>query len=195
MSVFCSPAISQSCCNMDVSQQSWKKKKSWNHTFIRLFYDRITLQSRLTCTADPRTSPVRVWGSSAFLWMFLSHSSWGCTAIWAMRKIISLHVFLVAFQQWLPTCCLSQLSHWKNHQKGRSLFIHPISVEWPSDVQPLPCSVSLRPMLKSELHYSSLGWKFRFCIYRLDPAPDTLTRNLRVTKSTFILSCLTREHF
>lgn len=121
MSAFCSPAISHSCSNMDLQQQSWKKKKSWNYTCIRLSYKRITLQLRLTCIANPRTSLAGVWGSSAFLWVFLSDSSWGPTAIWAMKKIISLHAFLVAFQQWLPTCCLSQLSHWKNHQKGRSL--------------------------------------------------------------------------
>lgn len=111
-----------------------------------------------------------------------------------MKKIISSCIFLVAFQQWLPTCFLSFTTE-RITKKEDLCVIHTISMEWPPDVQPLRCSASQTNAYKpkSELPYTSLTWlNFHLCIDRLDPAAGTITRNLRVIKSTVILSCPTR---
>lgn len=119
------------------------------------------MELRPTVTADPRTSLVRVWGSSAFLWMSLS---WGSTDTWEMKKIISLRIFWVAFQQWLPTCCPSQLSHWNNIPKGRflwySLLLKAVAT-W--------CSPS--PVLSQTRALNWAGAPF-LCLH-LDPTADT----------------------
>lgn len=106
-------------------------------------------------------------------------SSRGSTAIWEMRKIISLHIFWVVFPQWLPFSAFSL----KGYPKRK---IPQISI--PSGSHHLMSNLP-----KSGPCCTELGWRSLF----VSPSrsSSTLTRNLRVMKSTFILICPTRKSF
>lgn len=171
---------------MDFQQQRWKTPTSWNHTVIWLSYESIILQLSLTCIADSGASLVRVWASFAFCLM--SDSRLYCHLSNEENNLFA-HIFGCFSTVAANMLSFSAFSLNKTPERKMSLLFTPS--RWSAHL--LLNLSQTNAQMRALLHCTKP--KFPFHIYRKDPASENLTRNLRIIKSTFLLSCLTKECF